>query len=225
MVGWGLAILFSLNVFAYQGDNTGLGIAPDCSEEKITVEQLLAHGQKSGVDSMRDFLRAIPPRTLQTFTFVHESKSFQHHLVDEKWPRVLRMSADGKITISFVCNPRSQDYDRVEILYYLDPPVAQWRSVSLDFRKTKAKYGTIDEDGVFPSRVGKRIHHNEVTCAKCHSPSGNNRYDLRPVIPQYKTWDGFYGSDDDVVHINSREHRNYSEFWPIAMAQSRGKGI
>lgn len=193
-----------------------LQIAPDCSEKKVTIDDLLAIEKRPDVRSVQDFLRSVPRDSLQTFTFVHRSNSLQHHKVDSQWPRTLRMSADGKLALSFVCNPASQDYGRIEILHYVDPPIAAWRTASLDFRPRQAQFGALTDSDLLPlltpGRPGGRVHHNEPVCAKCHSAAGDDRSEIRPVLGDYNTWDGFYGSDDDVVHPNSKEYLDYVSF-------------
>ena len=198
-----MKLLYALILLPSLAPGSDIGIRPDCSEKKTSVEELKEIAARSEIRSMTDFLRALPSGSLQTFTFVKETKSFQHHGTSARWPRVLRATADMRLALSFVCNPESQDYGRVEILHYVPPPVAAWRSLSLDFRHKKLSALGVDEEKIFGS---SRIHENGQTCVKCH---GN---DLLPIVPQYKTWDGFFGSDDDVIHKGTQEEKDYRAF-------------
>jgi len=206
---WLFALLFSIQGVGHAGN---IGVRPDCSERKTDVEELKKIAQRKEIHTMVDFLRAIPPGSLQTFTFVKGTSSFQHHKTDARWPRVLRLSADAKVALSFVCNPESQDYGRVEILHYSEPPVARWRSISLDFRSKKIAAHGLREDDIFPARGGRRLQEDSATCAKCHSLDGKSVSNLLPIVPQYKTWDGFFGSDDDVLHTGTEEKKEFQSF-------------
>lgn len=210
-----MKLLFALLLLPSVAPASSIGIRPDCSERKTSVEELKKIAARSEIRHMVDFLRALPSGSLQTFTFVKETKSFQHHGTSARWPRVLRTTADMRLALSFVCNPESLDYGRVEVLHYVPPPVATWRSLSLDFREKKPVVAGVKESEVFGS---SRIHENSPTCVKCHSIGGAPAEGLLPIVPQYKTWEGFFGSDDDVIHKGTAEEQDYLSFLKRAKA-------
>lgn len=201
-----LSLLVSLH-----SNSSPLGINPDCNEKKISIEEIKKIAESDKTKTMLDFLQKIPEGSLQTFTFVYGTKSLQHHLVDERWPRVLRMSADGKIVFSFVCNKESQDYGSVEILYFEDPPKARWRSMSLVFDKPELSF-----KGITASSVGiakQKIHNDSSTCVNCHGAGAN----LKPIFPPYPNWPGFFGSEDDTLFKKEKELSQFQQFKNFAM--------
>lgn len=187
-----------------------LDIQPDCSERKIQIDEIIAIAEKPEIKTMVQFLGALPKGSLQTFTFVTDTRSLQHHLTSEQWPRVLRASADGKIVMSFVCNPASQDYGAVEMLHFEDAPVARWKSLSLKFDAREPKYKNV-EAATLTGVPSARVSRDSSTCLKCHGV-GSDRQMLRPIYSSYPTWAGFFGSNDDTLFHGSRELTNYQQF-------------
>ncbi|MBY0413583.1 MAG: hypothetical protein K2Q18_05435, partial [Bdellovibrionales bacterium] len=106
------------------------GIRADCSEIPTDMDELGIIATKS--KNMVDFLKNIPQGTLQGFTFVTNSLSLHRGKKDKDgegqvspmWPRVLRSSADGKLTVSFVCDPKNPTFGRVEIIHFDDKDAA-----------------------------------------------------------------------------------------------------
>lgn len=195
-----------------------LDIKPDCSERPIKINEITAIAEKPEVKTMLQFLNALPKDSLQTFTFVANTRSLQHHGVDEQWPRVLRMTADGKIAMAFVCNPESQDYGSVEILHFEDAPTARWHSLSLKFDKREPDFHGVSEKTF--TAAGKAGDHVKVsrdseTCLKCHGV-GAAQKQLRPIFAAYPKWPGFFGSDDDTLFTNSRELTVFQQFKKLA---------
>lgn len=186
-----------------------IGITPDCNERKTSIDEIKSIAANPKTKTMVDFLKSLPKDSLQTFTFVKETSSSQHHLVSDQWPRVLRMSADGKIVMSFVCNKQSQDYGSVEVLYFEDPPLARWRSLSLDFEKPDPQFKGLTTRAL--TKTNKEIiHADSKTCVNCHSVGKDQS--LRPIFPAYPMWPGFYGSEDDALFKGERELLRYQEF-------------
>ena len=157
-----------------------IGIRPDCTEIPITYEDFLEVAKRSNVKSTLDFLKELPEGTVQTFTFVHNSNSVQKEGVDKNWPRVLRMSADGKFIFSYTCEPKSPSYNSIEMIRF-DDSVNGYRFTSFDFRKDK------------------RIVENPVSCNGCHAPTKYKFSDPRPIWQMYSFWNGVYGAADDKL--------------------------
>ncbi len=196
------------------GASPKLDIRPDCSERAVKIDEIVALAEKPEIKTMVQFLNAIPKGSLQTFTFVPNTRSLQHHKVDEQWPRVLRMSANGKIAMSFVCNPESQDYGAVEILHFEDAPTARWKSLSLKFEKLEPVYGKSTATSL-AGQSEPRILRDSTTCLKCHGV-GENRQQLRPIFAGYPNWPGFFGSEDDTLFTGTKEFSVFQQFKQIA---------
>ena len=198
--------------------NEQLGVFPDCREKKVTIKEIIEIAKKvhssPTQNTMVDFLSQIPKGSLQTFTFVHSTKSLQHHLVNEQWPRVLRISADGKISMSFVCNPKSQDYGSVEILFFEENPIATWRTLSLNFGKAMFDFKGIREE------TNLKIKFDDPECIKCHRTTsykfGGTTERIRPIFASYPLWQGFYGSEDDTLYKNEKEYSQFKQFESFA---------
>jgi len=179
---------------------------PNCAEAPMTVDKLEAIVQSGNVHSQQDFLDAIPRDSMRLFTFVTNSLSLQRGFGDGKvspmWPRVLRSTSDGKITISFVCDPRNPSYGKVEVLYF-DEKTNELKSVEWDLgRKGKIAQPT------------ERIHRDPISCASCHAGSTfSGKASLKFNWPDYNIWGDCqrnrgitaYGADDDIMSsVNSR---------------------
>ncbi|MBL7543734.1 MAG: hypothetical protein JNL11_07945 [Bdellovibrionaceae bacterium] len=211
-----LTFFFTVSVYSkdkFKSPPTTLGISPDCSERRTTIEEIKSIANNPKVKTMVDFLNALPKNSLQTFTFVKETSSSQHHLVSDQWPRVLRMSTDGKIVISFVCNKDSQDYGSVEILHFEDPPHARWRSLSLDFEKPDPEFKGLTARALTNSQK-TTAHADSKTCLNCHGVGSDQS--LRPIFHAYPIWPGFYGSEDDALFKGERELSRYQQFKKLA---------
>ena len=157
------------------------GIRPDCSELPLSYESLEAIAKRPDVKNQIDFLKAIPPGTLQTMTFAHKSGSAQAEGISKEFPGVFRMSADGKLVIRYTCDPDKPTYNTVEILRFNDA-TSTYEMADINFKNSAT------------SRVTK----NPKSCMTCHNPGGENaKPDPRPIWQQYDTWVGMYGSHDD----------------------------
>jgi hypothetical protein len=110
-----------------------IGIRPDCSEIPVTYDDLVNLAKKPGIKSTLDFLKEMPAGSMQTFTLVHSSNSVQKEGVDTNWPRVLRMSADGKIIFSYTCRPEAPTYNSIEMMRF-DDSVNGYKFTSINFR-------------------------------------------------------------------------------------------
>ena len=177
-----------------------LGIRPDCSETPIKIGDLTKLAGRS--TDMVDFLRKIPEGTLQGFTLVTNSRSLHRGKADKRgrgivsplWPRALRTSVDGKMTVSFVCDPKNPSYGKVEILYFDD--------VTNTFRGTEIDFGRPGR----PVSSAHRVHSDPQSCVSCHgSARASGERPLKPVWPGYFNWNdcetnrgtSLYGGNDD----------------------------
>ncbi|MBY0415982.1 MAG: cytochrome c [Bdellovibrionales bacterium] len=184
-----------------------MGIRADCSEIPTNMDELGVIAQKS--NNMVDFLNKIPQGSLQGFTFVTNSLSLHRGkkdkdgegIVSPMWPRVLRSSADGKLTVSFVCDPKNPTFGKVEIIHFDDK--------EKEFKTTEFDFGHPSGPAVPPTN---RIHKDPVSCISCHAGSEiNGKVSLKPNWPEYFQWSDcrknrgiqFYGGNDDNMGIGS----------------------
>lgn len=175
---------------------------PDCLERKVSIQDLQALVDSGKIKTQQDFLAALPEGSLQNFTFVTNSLSL--HRGNEKsdengqgkvtplWPRVLRSTADGKITISFVCDPKNPSYGKVEVLFF-DDSGEKINSVEWDFGNSLAQH---------PGHTTL----SPKSCIGCHSGSTvNGEASLKFNWRKYFQWGDcqrdrnttLYGSSDD----------------------------
>ncbi len=175
------------------------GVRADCSELPLSFNDLEQVAQSPGVTDINSFLQNIPPGTLQGFTFITNSQSAQRGegagTVSSQWPRVLRTSRDGKLTLSYVCNPASGAYDQVEVMYF-DDATQSFKTASFNFRGTTA--GSTGRN--------QRVERDPPSCAGCHSDSRfNGTPSIHPNWPEYFQWNdcqrtrgiSMYGGNDD----------------------------
>ena len=173
-----------------------LGVRPDCSEKAFSVDQLESLAKDSKIKSTVDLLNSLPADTFQTFTLVTNSKSAQRgsgeNVVSEEYPRVLRTSADGKITFSYTCDPKSTTYNTVEVMYF-DDKTRQMKTMSIDFKQ----------------QDNHRVGHNDQKCLTCHGTTqADGSKSIKPIWPEYFQWGGcdgvntinMYGSNDDSMN-------------------------
>lgn len=108
------------------GNRTPVTTRANCSELPVSVNQL--EGLANNSSYMVEFLQKLPKGSLPSFTFVTNSLSLQkgedkgngRGMVNRMWPRVLRGTTDGKLTMSFVCDPENPTYGTVEIIHFDD---------------------------------------------------------------------------------------------------------
>ncbi len=186
----------------------------DCSELPVSANDLEALAGRSS--NMVEFLKNIPQGSLQGFTLVRNSLSLQRGEADangegkvsDNWPRALRSSMDGKLTISFVCDPKNPTYGKVEIIHF-DDATKEFKTMEIDF-------GHPSQPPVAPAN---RVHHNPESCVSCHSGSEiNGKVSLKPNWPEYFFWSDcqdnrgiqFYGSADDNMGYGYRDRLSIS---------------
>ncbi|HXH32603.1 MAG TPA: hypothetical protein VNJ01_17530 [Bacteriovoracaceae bacterium] len=164
--------------------NLPLAHSGDCSEKILSYQALKQIAQSKSVTNQLEFLKAIPPDTLQTFTFSFESQSAQGAGVSREFPGVIRTSNDGKVMLRYTCDPSKPTYNKVEVMAF-DDASKRFKLVSFDFSKASA-----------PPK--HRVQENPRSCLKCHNPGGENApVDPRPNWASYPNWKGLYGSEDD----------------------------
>lgn len=186
---------------------------PDCGEKKVTIEELNKIASSSDVKNMQDFLERIPAGTLQTFTFVTNSLSLHRGnetgagKVSPLWPRVIRTSTDGKIALSFVCDPMNPTYGKVETLFF-DDAGRQVKAVEWDFGPA-----------LKPNPPSDRVHQDPISCVSCHGGTQlQGKADLKYIWPEYFFWGdcvedrgiSMYGSSDDLMVLNAFRERIHS---------------
>lgn len=181
------------------------GLRPDCNEQPVTPAEIFELANSAPKGGMVHFLQSIPEGSMQIFTFMKETQSRQHHGVSPMNPRILRSNADGSLTISFVCDPSSQDYGKVEVMHF-DRDEGRFKMATLDFTNDQDK----EIDSFDRQRFShlkntpdsymnhNRVNHNPKSCLKCHSSDPNALDpDPRALWDQYNEWPGAYGRKDD----------------------------
>ncbi|MFZ4713298.1 MAG: c-type cytochrome [Bacteriovoracaceae bacterium] len=187
-----------------------LGIRPDCSELPYSVEDLVSIANDKSVTDINGFLEKIPQGAMQSFTLVANSLSAQKGEGDSRvrpeYPRVLRTTMDGKVTMSYTCDPKSETYGNVEIIYFDD--------ASKKLKTMSLKINAAQGEG-----SGKRVERNPESCLKCHS---NGKVNEEPFIKynwqEYFVWGDckenrstvVYGMDDDGMKQNEVRYRKSS---------------
>lgn len=182
------------------GNRTPVSTRANCSELPVSVNDLESIANNSS--NMVEFLQKLPKGSLPSFTFVTNSLSLQRGedkgngrgIVNRMWPRVLRGSTDGKLSMSFVCDPENPTYGTVEIIHF-DDKTNSFKTMEIDFGGPNR---TVTPD--------HRVTHNPQSCVTCHAGSTiNGQVSLKPNWPEYFFWSDcqdnrgiqFYGSSDD----------------------------
>ncbi|MBC7693052.1 MAG: cytochrome c [Methylotenera sp.] len=187
----------------------------NCSELPLGVKKLEELATSKDVKSMQDFLQAIPQGSLQSFTLVTNSKSLQkgkgEHQVSPMWPRVLRSSMDGKVTMSFVCDPLNESHGKVEVMYF-DDATNEFKTKEFDFGNQAMKRNLPPPH--------HRVENDPASCIACHAGSTiNGKVSLKPNWPEYFTWGDMdrkrgitvYGANDDnMAEVDFPRLRNPS---------------
>jgi hypothetical protein len=199
--------LVSIPLFGQEAKSQFYGVNPDCSEIPLSTNDLIKIANSEKVVNIEDFLKNLPKGTLQGFTLVHNSLSAQQGRnsktsVRPEWPRVLRSSVDGKVTIAYTCDPNSETYNKIEVLHFDD--TNSLKAISIDLKKQ--------------SGIGEnlRVHQNPQTCTGCHTNTSrspiNGELSLKHIWPAYPQWAdcdptrsiSVYGSNDDNMGIYYR---------------------
>jgi|GEM_PF-4362980 len=174
------------------------GIRGDCSELPMSIDEFKKIANDPKVRNIEDLLRAMPKGSMESFTFVTNSLSAQRGtgdtMVREMWPRVLRTTMDGKLTMSYTCDPKSETYNHVEVFYY-DEAKDKFDTMSIKLNKAPG-------EGPF-----SRVHQSPKSCVECHSTGKpiNGEVSLKPNWQGYFVWGDCnrrrgittYGMNDD----------------------------
>ncbi len=189
---------------------TPQGLRSDCSELPMSMDELEKIIDSPNVNGTVDFLRALPEGTFEGYTFVTNSLSAQRgegeSRVRPMWPRVLRTNATGSITFSWTCDPNSETYNQVELLY-------------VENGELKARSYELDKPAGTRGPAG-RIDPNPTSCATCHSTGVpiNGRLSMKHIWPEYFSWSDckdnrgiqMYGSFDDAMAPGEQRAREAS---------------
>jgi len=160
----------------------------NCREKKLSYKNILHLAENENVNSLEDFLKKIPTDTLTTYSLVYDSKSLVSDGASTKLPRVVRSSADGKLTVAYTCDANSKGtYGKVEILAW-DDASNKFILTALDFNE----------------KPKERIDENPQKCMGCHNGGSKPPYDPRPIWASYPSWPGVYGSNDDGFPIKRK---------------------
>jgi len=197
------------------------GVRPDCSELPMDYDSLKELTKSSfstagSQDIFLDFLKAIPEGSMQSFTLIYSTQSVQNgkepNHVRPEFPRVLRSNKEGSVSMTYVCDPKSDKYGQVEILYTKDGLI---RSAQFDFKNQNADFETkLRKEG---SVV--RVSENIPQCLNCHSTGAtvNGWSLLKYNWQEYHVWADcdekgtrVYGSNDDEMQAGKFRARTPS---------------
>ena len=165
--------------------------------------QLLEIANNPDVRGINDFLSLIPAGSLQTFTLVYQSESLQREDVDYDWPRVIRLSGNGRLAIAYTCKPSAPSYNKIEVIHFKDP-TQEFKTAEIDLN--------------LPPRGGPglgethRVTPNPQSCLQCHDKANHVLPDPHPLWRPYNRWNGVYGSLDDSFQNNPIERDHYTHF-------------
>ena len=157
----------------------------DCpNDDKTKLKEIESLVTSTKNKTMEDFLRSISDDKLPVFTFVTNSLSLQrgrnigvpetekngNGQVSPLWPRIIRSSVDGRITMSYVCDKNNPAYGKVEVLS-VDPSTGKVSASEWNFNQTQPK---------------QRIHNNPASCISCHAKSDGQSLKFN-VVPKNST--------------------------------------
>lgn len=174
-----------IGAIEFQSDDTAPA-RPNCTENKISARDMQKIFESNQVNSVMDFIGKIPEGTLQKFTFMYDSKSLQGE-TSWKFPRVLRFNTDSTVIMSYTCDPKSLDFNTIEMITF-DP-----ESRRFHFSHYSFPLPDHPEAGIY-NRLSKHQSVDHKSCLACHGGS-----DPRPNWQQYDNWPGAYGSVDDRI--------------------------
>ena len=213
-----LIALILISISARADDVAGSNVPKGamCDEKKTSIEDLDKLVRSPGIKSQQDFLDRIPEGVMTNYTFVTNSQSLHRgsgdHKVSSEWPRVIRSSIDGKITMSYICDPNNPAFGKVETLY-TDEKTNEVKSVEWDFSKQMKS-----------SMAASRVHDNPISCVGCHAGSTiKGKPYLKHNWAEYFFWGDcqrdrgitVYGMSDDRMNPSNFEprfsHQNNSE--------------
>ena len=173
-----------------------MGISPDCREVPISWENLQNLAKNKNITDTVSLNHALPPGSMQTFTMIYDTGSVQTGTVDgkttvsRKSPRALRATNDGKLFMTWTCDPKGDSYNTIEVIHWNDQE-SKWDFSEINLRNKGAP-------------VESRIKNNLKNCASCHDSTGSNSHDfMKPIWGMYPSWHGVYGGYDDYYGLQS----------------------
>ena len=158
----------------------------------VSIEGYADFITNASITNLQDAVLALdePFFDLPNYALVYESRSIQPSSL--KFPRMILFGQDVKLGLAF--NHRLGNDNTIEAI--------QWRDAG---RKWELFEMSIDARGAHLSAP------NPARCLKCHGGA-----DPRPNFDEYKTWTGFYGSQQEFHFFPAREIAGWTEFYKNA---------
>lgn len=181
-----LILLLLLFLFSYYSNAQDACPQPldDTAKE---VSQILKDAPTK-FKTLEDFLGALPEKMTSNFILMGESRSFQTASKDN--PRVILMSPNSDIRISFNTDKGQRGYNNIEISRW-DPDKKEFIYEELTF----------DSEGQKPPK-----HHGDLACTTCHGNPPKPNWDT------YNYWAGVIPFNKDTVVKGSVEEEWYLDF-------------
>jgi hypothetical protein len=138
--------------------------------------------------TIAQLLSELPLEQRSNFTLIKQSESLQEASLF--FPRVIMFGKDASLILTFNGNNQQKGYERIELVE-VNPITA-----ALEFREM-----------IFPtddSGIGK-VKFSEINppkCMTCHGPTPHY------IWTSYDQWPAAFGSNDDIVDLNSEEKKN-----------------
>jgi len=175
-----LSLLLPLGLFAQD-------TCPQPLDETATEVQALIKDAPAKFKSVEEFLAALPKKMTSNFIFMGESRSFQTASKDN--PRVILMSPNSDIRLSFNTAKGQRGYNNVEI--------SRWDPVKKEF--------VYEELAFAPEGDKPPKKHGDLACTTCHGDPPKPNWDT------YNYWAGVIPFNKDTVVEGTVEKDWYLE--------------
>lgn len=186
------------------------------------IQSLEGYMKRSGVRSATSLMPCLPPELRKNFILVQDTHSAHPGCSDEKSPRLVLFSSDGKQLLAFPGKTFQPGCDHVEVV-----------QLGADHKYQAAKIRFEPEDPL-PAQTlrppPRTLRGQEAGCQGCHSGGGGSG-EWIPRWSAYPNWPGAYGSMDDGFGFgrdgkplpNPKEESDYLAFAQASFANEKGE--
>jgi hypothetical protein len=174
-----LFLLLILFLFSYYSN--AQETCPQPLDQTALEVQELIKDAPTKFKSLESFLQALPDNMKSNFIFMGESRSFQTASKDN--PRVILMSPNSDIRLSFNTDPGQRGYNNIEI--------SRWDPEKKEFIYEEL---TFDSEGQKPPKK-----HGDLACTTCHGDPPKPNWDT------YNYWAGVIPFNKDTIVEGSVE--------------------
>ncbi len=151
--------------------------------DEFSMHDFLSLISENQLKSIESVLSQLPSNYKNNFTLVHTTKSLQG--ASYMAPRAILFGKDAGLVMTFNGEKGTKAYYNLEILH--------WNNLSEQYELRELQF---DPDGIqFPTLTEA----NPPKCMQCHSAAPKPTGYVKPIMGDYSTWEGFYGSRDDSI--------------------------